>query len=107
MTDTINNSIPLVPENTVDPAAGLNLALNTIDPLLQCAVLNKTNTPAVGPADGDRYIVGTVPTGVWVGHADKLATYLDGAWHYQNARIVVNLNDNLLYTRGTAGWVSV
>lgn len=107
MTDTINNGIPLVPENTLDPAAGLNLALLAIDPLLQCAVLNKTNTPAVTPAEGDRYIVGTVPTGVWVGNANKLATYLDGAWSYQDARIAVNLTDNLLYIRGTSGWVSV
>ena len=44
MTDTINNQIPFVPENTIDPAAGLNLSLNTVDALLQVLVQTVVRT---------------------------------------------------------------
>ena len=32
---SVNNNIPFVPENTIDPAAGLNEAIKAIDALLQ------------------------------------------------------------------------
>ena len=108
MSETINNKIPFVPENTTDPAAGLNEALNTIDPLLQLAVLTVGSNSAPGsPANGDRHIVGTSPTGAWAGQANKLAQYLDGAWRFFDARIAVCLSDNTLRIRGTSGWITV
>jgi hypothetical protein len=33
------------------------------------------NDPPATPSEGDRYLVDTVPTGVWVGHAGHIATY--------------------------------
>lgn len=106
--NTINNDIPLVPENTIDPAAGLNLAINTIDAMLQLRVVSVgENAPPASPVEGDRYIVGTTPTGAWVGEADRLARYLDGAWDFFDAAIAVNLDDDSLYIRGSAGWVVV
>lgn len=105
---TANNNIPLVPENTIDPAAGLNESLNVIDALLQCRVLTVgTNAPPVTPASGSRFIVGTAPTGAWGGRAGKLARWLDGRWSFFDAAIVVNLDDNTLYIRGSAGWIAV
>ncbi|MFP5422462.1 MAG: DUF2793 domain-containing protein [Gammaproteobacteria bacterium] len=104
MSNTINNSIPEVPENTIDPAAGLNLALNTIDVLLQLAVATAgTNTPPAG-VEGERHIVGISPTGVWSGQANKLARYLDGAWHFYSARYALNIADGKLYVRTATTW---
>ena len=40
-------------------------------------VINLQNDPPGGPADGDRYIVGLVPTGAWVGHENEIATWDD------------------------------
>ena len=108
MSNSVNSNIPFVPENTIDPAAGLNLAINAIDPLLQLAVLTVgSNTPAASPVNGARYIVGTSPTGAWAGQSNKLAQYLDGAWRFMDARIAVNLGDNKLYIRGTGNWIVV
>lgn len=108
MPNTVNNNLPLVPENTIDPAAGLNETVNAIDPLLQAAVLTVgSNTPPGSPANGDRHIVGTAPTGAWASQADKLAQRLDGAWRFFDARIVVCLSDNTLRIRGTSGWITV
>ena len=104
MSNTINNSIPFVPENTIDPAAGLNIALNTIDALLQVLVQTVgANTPPAG-VEGARHIVGTAPTGAWAGQANKLARFLDGVWRFYDARYVVNAADGALYVRSGSVW---
>src|SRR5690606_30687632 len=104
MTDTINNAIPLVPENTIDPAAGLNLSLNTIDALLQALVQTVgANTPPTG-VEGQRHIVGTAPPGPWAGQANKLARYLDSAWQFFDARYVLNVADSSFYVRSGSTW---
>ena len=107
MVDSVNNLIPFVPENTTDPAAGLNLSIKIIDALLQLAVLTVNgNTPPGSPANGDRHIVGTAPTGAWSGQAGKLAQYLDAAWNFRDARIALNLADSKLYIRVTTTWAT-
>ena len=104
MTNTINNNIPYVPENTIDPAAGLNLSLNTIDALLQCRVVSiGDNDPPSEAVDGERYIIGDTPTGEWDADAGRLAVFLDGAWDFYDAWIVLNATDNLLYINNGSG----
>lgn len=105
---SVNNNIPFVPENTIDPAAGLNESINVIDALLQVAVVSiGANTPPGSPAAGDRYIVGTSPTGTWSGQANKLARWLDGTWSFFDARYVISLSDNKQYIRGASGWSTI
>lgn len=105
---SVNNNIPFVPENTVDPAAGLNESINVIDALLQVRVLSVgNNSPHTSPNEGDRFVVGPAPTGAWAGQANKLARYLDGHWSFYNAVIVVNLDTDTLWINGSAGWVQV
>ncbi len=38
------------------------------------------NTPPVSPTKGDRYIVGTDPTGDWSGHAGDITLYTNSGW---------------------------
>lgn len=103
MTNTINNAIPYVPENTIDPAAGLNISLNTIDALLQCRVVSiGDNDPPSEGVEGDRYIVGDTPTGEWSEDANRLAVFLDGAWDFYDAWIVLNATDNLIYIKSAS-----
>jgi hypothetical protein len=45
------------------------------------SVTDRRNDPPGAPAVGDRYIVGEVPTGAWVGQKDKIALWL-GAWAF-------------------------
>lgn len=107
MSNTIENAIPFVPESTTDPAAGINLSLKIIDAILQVSVLAIQNDPPVTPTEGSRYIVDTVPTGAWVGHAGKMAQYLDAGWNYYDVYIAVNQTDSKLYIKVAAGWVAV
>lgn len=108
---TPNNGIPWVPENTQDPAAGLNDALRVIDALLQCTVIDMAlTTPPGSPADGDLYIVGAGATDAWAGKDDWLAQYVDdGAfWLFYEpgtqARIVFSLGDGGLYVWHGGVW---
>ncbi len=104
MTNTVNNSIPFVPENTTDPAAGLNLSLLTVDMLLHLAVESiGTNAPPTTPTDGARYIVGTAPTDAWAGQANKLAMWVatPGYWTFRSAYFAYNKTDNTIYVFNT------
>lgn len=38
------------------------------------------NTPPVAPAVGDRYIIGTSPTGAWAGHANQIVQWSGSTW---------------------------
>lgn len=111
---TPNTGIPYVPENTQDPAAGLNLALNVIDALLQTAVINMSLTePPGSPSDGDLYIVATGATGVWAGQDNNLARYVAEGdfWQFYeagtNVHVVLNLDDGGLYAWTGSTWAPV
>lgn len=105
---TPSTSIPTVPEGTLDPAAGLNAALEVIDvliALLQDGVVSMTLTaPPVAPANGDMYVVANPATGAWAGHEREVARYVeDGSfWAFyspttQRFSFVLNQDDGLLY----------
>ncbi|CAB4152290.1 Protein of unknown function DUF2793 [uncultured Caudovirales phage] len=60
-------------------------------------VINVLNTPPTTPNTGDRYRIGTAPTGVWVGQNNKIAEYSSGTWVY-----TIPVIDNLVYQTTTA-----
>jgi hypothetical protein len=94
---TPNHGIPYVPENTLDPAAGLNDALNVIDAVFIPSVISIGDAaPPGSPADGDLYIVGA-GTGAWAGQDDNLARYVaEGTfWQFFSGGTQVNLALNL------------
>lgn len=106
--------IPMVPEGTLDPAAGLNLSLRILRALTQTTVVEIGLTaPPGSPNDGDKYIVGAGATGDWAGMDDYLAEYVSEGDHWDFfapgdlARFVVNLDDGqgYYYDPNTSGWV--
>ena len=109
---TPNTGIPEVPEGTLDPAAGLNLALRVIDALVGClqrgVVDVGVDAPPGSPDDGDLYIVGT-GSGAWAGHDDELARYVEDGDFWQffapgtQIALVRNQDDGLLY-QYDGGW---
>lgn len=113
MSNSPSNSIPFVPQNTLDPAAGLNLAIDTIDALLNTRVTSMAlSAPPGSPADGDMYIVKATGTGDWAGHDNAFARYVaTGAfWQFYEAGVqawlVINLADGNLYkwNASTPAW---
>lgn len=106
MADTPNNEIPEVPENVLDPAAGLNLALNHIDATLQLSVINIQSAPPSGAVDGDRYIVES-GSGDWAGQDNKIARWNNGGWEFFTAYYCVNQADGCFYCFIGGIWVDM
>jgi hypothetical protein len=113
MTDTPNVGLPLVPENTLDPAAGLNRALIEADALIQTAVISMAlSAPPGSPADGDLYIVAGPGTGAWATLDDYLVRYVAEGAFWQSyapgkpgAHLALNLDDGGLYAFiDSSGW---
>lgn len=48
----------------------------------QQPVLDILNDPPGSPAEGQRYLIDTAPTGAWVGHGASIATYNGTGWDY-------------------------
>lgn len=68
--------------------AALTRLLNAADLAPNYPVLGRQNAPPVGPVDGDRYLVGTVPTGAWAGRANHIALWANAlaAWQFTPPR---------------------
>ena len=110
MSETPSNGIPFVPENTLDPAAGLNLSLNAIDVLLQLRVETLgENAPPGSPVDGERHVVGTAPTAEWEGEANRVARYIEEGnfWQFYDASIALNDADGALYKFTGGQWMEL
>jgi len=66
-------------EGVVTSEVAVNEALNIMDMLLQCAVIDRNlATPPGSPADGDVYLVATSGTGAWSGKDGQIAGYYSG-----------------------------
>ncbi|MDZ4136112.1 MAG: DUF2793 domain-containing protein, partial [Paracoccaceae bacterium] len=58
-----------------------NEALRLLDAMVQLSVLDRTRTaPPASPTDGDRHIVASGATGLWVGWDLNVAFWVDGVW---------------------------
>jgi hypothetical protein len=78
---TPNLSLPFIAQGQAQKEVSHNDALNILDALVQISVKSRTQTaPPGSPAQGDRYIVPTGASGVWVGQTNKVAIYRDAAW---------------------------
>lgn len=74
------------------------------------AVIDIQNDPPVGPTTGDRYIVGTSPSGDWVGHGKDVTEYNGATWDFTtpstgNAVWVDNLSSG--YNYNGSSWVQM
>jgi hypothetical protein len=98
------------------PHVPINSSLRRLDAAVNLSVIAIQNappedgSPIVTPTDGDRYIVGTSPSGDWVGHANDIAAYIGTDWEFlspQRGWLAYNRDDGDLYLYGDGsplGW---
>jgi hypothetical protein len=110
---TPNLFLPELAASQSQPHITLNSALRRLDAVVQLSVISQTNAPPGSPTDGDRYLVGSSPTGDWTGHDQEVAAYIGTAWQF-----FVPVQGWLAYDRATAallvfgagspsGWVEI
>lgn len=97
----------------IDPASAADVVWNDLfEKTLpyRGPVISITNDPPAVPAVGDRYIVGTVPTGTWVGSANKVAEWtIEAQWRYATPKTntrIFNTATLLWYKWTGAAWTA-
>lgn len=79
---TPNLSLSELVASQSQPHLTVNQALRRLDALVQLSVIDEIDTPPGSPLEGDRYIVGTSPTGAWAGHGAEIAALIGGGWTF-------------------------
>lgn len=113
MSHTPNLKLETIAQNAKQLSPQYNESMQSLDVIVQLitqAILNAPPTTA-DPADlGKRWIVGTTPTGAWVGHAGDIA-YCTGAnlWEFYTPQlgwfVQKNLGDNTAREWTGSAWV--
>jgi hypothetical protein len=76
-------ALPLIQPAQAQKHVTHNEALRVLDLLVQPSVLTRgQNVPPAAPAEGERHIVGTAPTGAWAGQANRIALRENGTWAF-------------------------
>lgn len=67
-----------------------------------------SNTPPGAPVDGDMYIVGTAPTGAWVGQAGNFAQWTGSSWLFTTVEpgwMGYSVANGNVFFRSTSVWI--
>ena len=107
--ETPRLSLPLLAPGQAQKEMTHNEALTMIDALIfPVAVAASVNVPPAEPLNGQSWIIGNSPTGLWAGKAGQLATATMGGWRFTaipvGAWVRVGTAGHL-WRNSTAGWV--
>ena len=76
-------ALPMLQPGQAQKETTHNEALALLDLVVPATVLAVgLNAPPASPAAGDAWIVGTVPTGGWTGHARAMAGWTSSGWRF-------------------------
>jgi hypothetical protein len=74
MSQSTNLALPYLGASQSQKHVTVNEGLRFLDVLVQIAVKSAAlSTPPGSAADGQRWIIGPAPTGLWAGHATQIA----------------------------------
>jgi hypothetical protein len=87
MTDTTRLGLPYMAAAQAQKHVTHNEALQMLDGLVHCAVLERERAiPPASPQGGDRYLLSAAPGGAFQGHPGAVAAFDDGAWRFLTPR---------------------
>lgn len=79
---TSNFALPLIFTGQAQREFTLNQSLIIIDALLQGGVTASQSTPPASADEGECFRVTAPAANDWIGHEDKIAIRVGGAWHF-------------------------
>lgn len=80
-------SLPFLSAGQAQKHVTHNDALSALDGLVHLSVLARgVVAPPATPVDGDRYLLGASPTGVWFGQGGTIALRIAGEWRFFTPR---------------------
>ncbi len=84
-----NNAIPVLSTGNLkwNGAAWVFDNTTSSNIVITWGVLDSLSTPPAVPVTGNKYLVGTSPTGVFVSHANQIATYGVSSYTFQTATV--------------------
>jgi len=81
MSQSTNLALPYLAASQSQKHVTVNEGLRFLDVLVQISVRSALlSAPPGAPGDGQRWIIGPTPTGLWAGRATQIAAWQDGAW---------------------------
>jgi hypothetical protein len=81
MSQSTNLALPYLAASQSQKHVTVNEGLRFLDVLVQISVKSAVlSAPPGSPGDGQRWIIGPAPTGLWSGRATQIAAWQDGAW---------------------------
>ena len=109
MSKTPSLKLPLIQERQTQKHITVNEGLMHLDLIVQTVVESKhlNRPPNKTHKEGDAYIVGTRPGGVWILKASHVAVWRNGKWVFYPPRTgwsVWNKHDNRRYTYSNSSW---
>lgn len=84
----------------------VNEGFAELDALVHCAVLGMGRNDPPSAVEGDRWLVGTTPSGAWSGQAGRIASWRNGGWAFSRPKPgwrVYDLAENALKVLTAAG----
>lgn len=80
---TINLGLPQLVADQAQKHVTVNEGLALLDALVMPAVKTRAlSAPPASPNEGERWIIGASPMGLWAGKAGQIAVWLSGAWTF-------------------------
>lgn len=108
MAQTPHMALELLEQSQAQKEVTVNEALFKLDAILNSGAIDRgLDTPPSGPDEGDVYIVGAGPTGLWAGKAQHVA-YFHQIWRFiePNAGLLLWVTDEAAhYVYNGSGWI--
>ena len=83
MSSTPRLALPFLSVGQAQKEIFHNEALQTLDTAVAAAAIEAPrNDPPAAPGEGACYLVGTMPTGAWLGKAQCVAAFSGGGWRF-------------------------
>lgn len=81
---TAKLELPYLLPNQSQKHVTVNESLRRLDTLVLTAIEGRGSVePPAAPVDGEAWLIGEAPVGLWEGMASRLAFWADGAWYFE------------------------